>query len=196
VSTSCLTSDGARSVRARRVNADIRSCAFSAYNPSRLTGELAVSDAPKAIELTTQIIASYVGKNPIAVGDLPALIRAVYTAMDAGGETEAEPTPVALSRAEIRKSATPDGIRSFEDGKVYKSLKRHLSKKGLTPAGYRAKWGLPAEYKMVSEAYSAQRSALAKAVGLGRRAAAKAPEPATAAPPAKASRKKRAAKPS
>ena len=145
------------------------------------------------MELTTQIVASYVGRNPIAVGDLPALIKTVYEAMGACGEAEAEDEPAAmLSRAEIRKSVARDGIRSFEDGKVYTSLKRHLSTKGLTPAAYRAKWGLPAEYKMVSEAYSAQRSALARAIGLGRKPAAD-PEPAAAA---RAPRKPRAAKPS
>ena len=128
-----------------------------------------MSDAPSPIELTTQIVASYVGRNQIAVGDLPALIKSVYAAMGAGGEPEAEiKSVVALSRAEIRKSVRPDGIRSFEDGKVYKSLKRHLSTKGLTPAEYRAKWGLPAEYKMVSKAYRAQRCG----VGEGYRAGA------------------------
>jgi predicted transcriptional regulator len=159
-----------------------------------------LSDAPHPIELTTQIVTSYVGRNQIAVGDLPALIKSVYAAMGAGGEPEPEPQPaVVLSKAEIRKSVTPDGVRSFEDGKVYKSLKRHLSTKGLTPAQYRAKWGLPAEYKMVSEAYSEKRSAMARAFGLGRKAAAAAPEPTVAAPPAKsgkAPRKPRARKPS
>jgi predicted transcriptional regulator len=187
---------GSKAAAGVRAKAGSRRSGLSAYTLSRLTGELALSDAPNTMELTTQIVASYVGRNPIAVGDLPALIKTVYAAMGGGGETEAEPTPAALSRAEIRKSVTPDGIRSFEDGKVYKSLKRHLSTKGLTPAAYRAKWGLPADYKMVSEAYSAQRSALAKAVGLGRKAAAPAPEPAAAAPRAKAPRKPRAVKPS
>jgi predicted transcriptional regulator len=146
-----------------------------------------LSDAPNTMELTTQIVASYVGRNLIAVGDLPALIMSVYAAMGAGDGAETEAKPAAmLTKAEVRKSVTPDGIRSFEDGKVYKSLKRHLSTKGLTPAQYRAKWGLPAEYKMVSEAYTEKRSAMARAFGLGRKVAAAAPEATVAAPPAKA----------
>ncbi len=69
----------------------------------------------------------------------------------------------------IRKSITADHLISFEDGKRYKSLKRHLSVRfGLTPEAYCAKWGLPSDYPMVAPAYSATRSALAKAVGLGR----------------------------
>lgn len=68
---------------------------------------------------------------------------------------------------QIKDSIKPDGLVSFEDGKTYKSLKRHLHKHGLTPAEYRAKWGLPADYGMVSAEYSARRSELAKANGLG-----------------------------
>jgi predicted transcriptional regulator len=171
-----------RGARRRRDAGRVREAVLRHYNPSRLTGELALSDASNPIELTTQIVASYVGGNQIAVGDLPALIKSVYAAMGAGDEpdTDAEPA-VTLSRAEIRKSIRPEGIRSFEDGKVYKSLKRHLRAKGLNPAEYRAKWGLPADYKMVSEAYSEQRSAMAKALGLGRKTAAGAPKSATAA---------------
>jgi predicted transcriptional regulator len=76
----------------------------------------------------------------------------------------------------IKKSVTPDYIISLEDGRRYKSLKRHLTGRGLTPAEYRAKWGLPHDYPMVAANYAAQRSELAKAIGLGRKRAEPAPE--------------------
>jgi predicted transcriptional regulator len=71
------------------------------------------------------------------------------------------------SASEIRKSARPDGIVSFLDGKTYKTLKRHLTSHGLDPKAYRERYGLPADYPMVASAYAEQRSALAKAIGLG-----------------------------
>ena len=69
----------------------------------------------------------------------------------------------------IKKSVTPDYIISLEDGRQYKSLKRHLSSKGLTPEEYRTKWGLPSDYPMVAPSYSAKRSELAQSLGLGRK---------------------------
>jgi len=69
--------------------------------------------------------------------------------------------------AQIKKSITPDGLVSFEDGKSYKTLRRHLTIRGLTPEAYRAKYGLPVDYPMTAPSYSAQRSALAKSLGLG-----------------------------
>ena len=71
------------------------------------------------------------------------------------------------SAAQIRKSINPDGIVSFIDGKTYKTLKRHLTSRGLDPKSYRARYGLPADYPMVAPSYAAQRSALAKTIGLG-----------------------------
>lgn len=79
----------------------------------------------------------------------------------------AQPETVKATPKQIRDSIKLDGLVSFEDGKTYKSLKRHLHKYGLTPVEYRAKWGLPADYMMVSPEYSARRSELAKASGLG-----------------------------
>ncbi|MER9432558.1 MucR family transcriptional regulator [Mesorhizobium sp. M0408] len=142
------------------------------------------------IELTADVVSAYVSNNPIPVGDLPALIGQVHAALKgtAGGVSAEE--PVALTPAvPIRKSVTPDYIISLEDGKKFKSLKRHLSTHyGLTPDGYRAKWGLAADYPMVAPNYAAARSALAKTMGLGRKP--KAPEgPA----PTKRTRKKVAA---
>ena len=143
-------------------------------------------------ELTANIVAAYVTKNSVSTGDLPTLIQSVYTALGAAGS----PTPAAAelpkaTAAEIRKSRQPDYLTSFIDGKRYKSLKRHLGTNQMTPDDYRKRFGLPKDYPMVAEAYSAQRSALAKTLGLGRRAEAAAP-PEPPAPPAKA---KRAPKP-
>jgi predicted transcriptional regulator len=137
-----------------------------------------VSEAVTTIELTAEVVASYVGNHKVATSDLPALIRTVYRAF--GGESaEASCAGVReLTKAQVRKSVTPDKIISFEDGRSYTILRRHLAKYNLTPAAYRAKWGLPADYPMVAPAYREQRSALAKALGLGRKAAAPAPAPA------------------
>lgn len=87
------------------------------------------------------------------------------------GATEAAPIEAEIekpSAAQIRKSVTDDGIVSFIDGKTYKTLKRHLSTHGLDPRSYRERYGLPADYPMVAPSYAAQRSALAKQIGLGR----------------------------
>ena len=142
------------------------------------------------IELTAEVVSAYVSNNPVPVGDLPALIGQVHSALKstAGGVSVAEPE--ALKPAvPIRKSVMADYIICLEDGKKFKSLKRHLSTHyGLTPDEYRAKWGLPANYPMVAPNYAATRSALAKTMGLGR----KPKEPEKLAP-AKRTRKKVAA---
>ncbi|RVD39153.1 MucR family transcriptional regulator [Mesorhizobium sp. M4A.F.Ca.ET.020.02.1.1] len=142
------------------------------------------------IELTADVVSAYVSNNPVPVGDLPALIGQVHAALKgtAGGVSAAEPE--ALKPAvPIRKSVSADYIICLEDGKKFKSLKRHLSTHyGLTPDEYRAKWGLAADYPMVTPNYAAARSALAKTMGLGR----KPKEPETPLP-AKRTRKKVAA---
>ncbi|MER9895179.1 MucR family transcriptional regulator [Mesorhizobium sp. M0119] len=147
------------------------------------------------IELTADVVSAYVSNNPIPVGDLPALIGQVHAALKGTARGVSTEEPVALTPAvPIRKSVTPDYLISLEDGKKFKSLKRHLSTHyGLTPDGYRAKWGLPADYPMVAPNYAAARSSLAKTMGLGRKPKApeapEAPEPA----PTKRTRKKVAA---
>ncbi|MER8700374.1 MucR family transcriptional regulator [Mesorhizobium sp. M1273] len=142
------------------------------------------------IELTADVVSAYVSHNPVPVGDLPALIGQVHAALKGTVDNVSAEMPEALKPAvPIRKSVTPDYIISLEDGKKFKSLKRHLSTHyGLTPDEYRAKWGLPADYPMVAPNYAAARSALAKTMGLGRKP--KAPEPAA---PTKRTRKKVAA---
>jgi predicted transcriptional regulator len=144
------------------------------------------------VEMTTTIVSAYVGGNTVSQGEVADLIRNVHTALKQvqTGETEA-PVPVKAAPAvSIKKSITPDFLISLEDGRQFKSLKRYLSTKGMTPDQYRTKWGLPKDYPMVAPNYAASRSALAKAIGLGQggRAAAKAKpvaksKPAPAAAP-------------
>jgi predicted transcriptional regulator len=155
------------------------------------------------LELTATVVASYIGNHQVAASDLPALIRTVYAAFGDEPEATATAAPAGLTRTQIRKSVRPDAIVSFEDGRAYKLLRRHLTVLGLTPQSYREKWGLPADYPMVAPAYHERRSTLAKTIGLGRKPlapepASAPPEPAPAAPApaaAKRARKPRAAKP-
>ena len=131
------------------------------------------TDDSNLIKMAGDIVSAYVSNNPVPASELPALIRGVHAAISelAAGSviatdpaTEIEkPTP-----AQIRKSIRDDGIVSFIDGKAYKTLKRHLSANGLDPRSYRERFGLPADYPMVAPNYAAQRSALAKSIGLGR----------------------------
>ncbi|ACL62358.1 MucR family transcriptional regulator [Methylobacterium nodulans] len=123
--------------------------------------------ASRHIELVSDIVSAYVSNNNVPPAELPALIQGVYQSLGSLGKP-AEPEPVKLTPpVPIKKSVTPDHIISLEDGKPYKSLKRHLSGRGLTPEQYREKWGLPRDYPMVAPNYAAQRSELAKSLGLG-----------------------------
>ncbi|GLR45222.1 MucR family transcriptional regulator [Mesorhizobium amorphae] len=144
------------------------------------------------IELTADVVSAYVSNNPVPMGDLPALIGQVHEAFKGRASGFSAEEPVELKPAvPVRKSVTPDYIISLEDGKKFKSLKRHLSTYfGLTPEEYRAKWNLPADYPMVAPNYAAARSAMAKTMGLGRKP--KEPEIPKQAP-TKRSRKKVAA---
>ncbi|MGU3536338.1 MucR family transcriptional regulator [Methylobacterium sp. A54F] len=143
------------------------------------------TSSPNHVERTVDVVSAYVSNNSVPVADLPALIANVHDALRAlaagpavvEAETIEKPTP-----AQVRKSIKPDGLISFIDGKSYKTLKRHLTKHGLDPHGYRERYGLPADYPTTSANYSAQRSALAKSLGLGQPGRA-APEPEPAAEP-------------
>ena len=137
-------------------------------------------------DVTAQIVSAYVETNTLSASDLPDLIKSVYRTLSGVGEpaADAAPAPAKLTAAQIRKSITPDYLVSLEDGRRFKSMKRHLGLLGLSPEQYRAKWGLPKSYPMVAPSYSAARSALAKSIGLG----AKGRKPA---PIAKAARKAR-----
>ena len=121
------------------------------------------------IEMTVEVVAAYVTKNHVRAAELPDLISTIHASLSGMGSA---PEPVVVPAkleppVSIKKSLTDDYLISMEDGKRYKSLKRHLSKHGLTPAEYRGKWNLPHDYPMIAPAYSRQRSELAKSVGLG-----------------------------
>jgi predicted transcriptional regulator len=121
------------------------------------------------IDLAADIVAAYVSNNPVAAADLPALIGEIHAALgrvaNGGGTTPAEAPKPAVP---VKKSVTPDHIVCLEDGKKFKSLKRHLrTRYGLTPEQYREKWGLGADYPMVAPSYALARSQLAKQLGLG-----------------------------
>lgn len=121
------------------------------------------------IDLTADIVSAYVSNNIVAAAELPGLISEVYGALHSTSEGPPEPEPEPLKPAtSIRRSVTPDYIICLEDGKKFKSLKRHLrTHYNLTPEEYREKWGLPSDYPMVAPNYAAARSALAKKMGLG-----------------------------
>ena len=116
---------------------------------------------------TTQILASHLRNNSIALSDLPDAIKDVYRSLEtvSGGTSAQKDNHPAVS---IRRSVTPDYIVCLEDGKKLKMLKRHLrTAYNMTPEEYRQKWGLPADYPIVSPNYARQRSSLAKKIGLG-----------------------------
>ena len=121
------------------------------------------------IELTAEIVSAYVSNNTVPAGDLSSLINQVHAALTrvSSGQAElpSEPLKPAIS---VKKSIAPDYIVCLEDGKKFKSLKRHLrTHYDLSPEEYREKWSLPADYPMVAPNYAAARSQLAKQMGLG-----------------------------
>ncbi|MCJ2080284.1 MucR family transcriptional regulator [Methylobacterium sp. J-090] len=128
------------------------------------------------IDLAGDIVSAFVSNNSVPVADLPVLIRNVHAALSGLATGTAQPASQSAqdeaiekpTAAQIRKSLTPDGIVSFVDGKTYKTMKRHLTTNGFDPQSYRQRFGLPADYPMVAPNYAAQRSALAKSIGLGR----------------------------
>jgi predicted transcriptional regulator len=121
------------------------------------------------IDLAADIVSAYVSNNTVPAADLPALIASVHRALSNTIGVAPEPTPEPLKPAvNPKKSVFPDYIVCLEDGKKFKSLKRHLrTHYDLSPEEYREKWGLPADYPMVAPNYAAARSALAKKMGLG-----------------------------
>jgi predicted transcriptional regulator len=122
------------------------------------------------LELAIEIMAAFVANNSVARAELPALLEALHAAVkrladgrDVGPAVTDQPAPA----VSIRKSVTPDYLICLDDGLKFKSLRRHLGALGMTPEQYRAKWNLPSTYPMVASNYAAQRSALAKSIGLG-----------------------------
>jgi predicted transcriptional regulator len=136
-----------------------------------MDNEMTAADQ-NAVDLTADVVAAFVSNNSISATDLPGLIASIHAGIV--GLSAPAPAPEAekpVPAVPIKKSVTPDYIISLEDGRQYKSLKRHLTGRGLTPADYRAKWGLPRDYPMVAANYAARRSEMAKAIGLGRKPA-------------------------
>ncbi|HXV00822.1 MAG TPA: MucR family transcriptional regulator [Caulobacteraceae bacterium] len=128
-----------------------------------------MDDKAELIEMTAEIVAAYVENNNVPTGDLPALIQSVHralTSVAAGAEAvEAAPKEPAVP---VRRSITADYLICLEDGRKFKSLKRHLrTKYNMSPEDYRAKWGLAKDYPMVAPNYAKARSDLAKQMGLG-----------------------------
>jgi predicted transcriptional regulator len=120
------------------------------------------------VELTAEIISSYVANNVVSPAELPALIGSVHGALSGTSVPEAEVVEDLKPAVSIKKSITPDFLICLEDGKKFKSLKRHLrTHYDLSPEAYREKWGLPVDYPMVAPNYARARSQLAKKMGLG-----------------------------
>ena len=121
------------------------------------------------IDLTTTIVSAYVSNNPMPASELPALISQIHAALLRVSTGRAElPLEPAKPAVPVKKSMTADYLVCLEDGKRFKSLKRHLrTQYGMTPEQYRDKWGLPPDYPMVAPNYAVARSQLAKKMGLG-----------------------------
>ncbi|CAN7579221.1 MucR family transcriptional regulator [Mesorhizobium sp. LjNodule214] len=139
------------------------------------------------MSLTADIVAAFVQNNSVPVAGRPDLISSVNAALSNLDQPAFIEPPAQTPAVNPKRSVFPDFIVSLEDGRKFKSMKRHLGLLGMTPDQYRAKWGLPRDYPMVAPNYAAQRSELAKSIGLGRKPAAKA---ATKRAPAKKATKR------
>ncbi|HEY2659302.1 MAG TPA: MucR family transcriptional regulator [Caulobacteraceae bacterium] len=128
-----------------------------------------MDDKSEIIEMTADIVSAYVGNNSVSAADLPSLIQSIHRALS-GVTTAAEPVEAAPKEpaVPVKRSITPDHLVCLEDGRKFKSLKRHLrTKYNMSPEDYRTKWGLPKDYPMVAPNYAKARSDLAKQMGLG-----------------------------
>lgn len=136
--------------------------------------------AKELLGLSTMVVAAYVRHNSVPQADLTGLIEKTHAALlGLGQEPQAAAAPIEkpVPAIPIKKSVTPDAIYSLEDGKPFKSLKRHLrTAYNMSPDEYRAKWGLPADYPMVAPNYAEARSQMAKSLGLGRKMGQSAPQ--------------------
>ena len=128
-----------------------------------------MSDDNSYIELAADIVSAYVSNNSVPASELPALIAQIHGALsNLGGAMPQEPVEPQKPAISVKKSIAADYIVCLEDGKKFKSLKRHLrTQYNLSPEQYREKWGLPSDYPMVAPNYAAARSRLAKEMGLG-----------------------------
>jgi predicted transcriptional regulator len=127
-----------------------------------------MDDRSDLIAMTAGIVSAYVTSNAVPVSELPTLIRSVHRALSGTGGSEAPSASAREPAVSIKRSITPDYLVCLEDGRRFKSLKRHLrTQYDLSPEQYRAKWGLPKDYPMVAPNYAKARSELAKQMGLG-----------------------------
>src|SRR4051794_6859688 len=152
-------------------------------------------NTPNYIELAADLVSAFVSNNPVPAAELPTLIGAVHAALTKVANGTSEPAVEApkAPAVSVKKSVQPDYIVCLEDGKRFKSLKRHLrTVYDLTPDQYRVKWGLSADYPMTAPNYAAARSELAKQLGLGARRKKAEPLPAQPVAPARGRRKKAA----
>jgi predicted transcriptional regulator len=151
--------------------------------------------SPNYIELAADIVSAYVSNNSVPAADVPALLQSIYAALTKTEQgQEQEPQAELIPAVSVKKSLTPDYIVCLEDGKKFKSLKRHLrTTYDMTPEQYRAKWNLPSDYPMVAPNYAKARSELAKNFGLGQQRRKRAAPVETATEEAAPAKSKRAA---
>jgi predicted transcriptional regulator len=125
--------------------------------------------SPNFVELAADIVSAYVSNNSVASADLPVLLNTIYTALTQTTQGQShEPKAQSVPAVPVKKSVTSDYLICLDDGKKFKSLKRHLrTTYDMSPDQYRAKWGLPSDYPMVAPNYAKTRSELAKTMGLG-----------------------------
>ncbi len=143
-------------------------------NPLNDTGEHS-GGIDIVLEMTSEVVSAYVSNNPVSTNELPGLVGEVYSALaKASNLGNAQPAERAKPAVSIKKSINDDYLICLEDGKKFKSLKRHLrSHFDISPEEYREKWGLPMDYPMVAPNYAKARSRLAREMGLGRKAGTK-----------------------
>ena len=185
------TNDGILSIR---FHLSMFYASRSANSPPKEDNDVAEQTSTEThdlITMTADVVAAYVAQNTVPSAELPALIQQIHSTLQQVATGAHQPAEQPLTPAvPVKKSVTRDYIICLEDGKRFKSLKRHLrSSFNLSPEEYRKKWNLPYDYPMVAPNYAAARSDLAKNMGLGRRAAAIAaaqPEASAAVKPAKA----------
>lgn len=132
--------------------------------------EVTDQNAIELIELTADIVSAFVSNNSVPVSNLADLISTVHASLSSVGKDTPPPAEPLTPAVNPKRSITPDFLICLDDGKKFKSLKRHLGQLGMTPDEYRAKWNLPGDYLMVAPNYSEARSVLAKSIGLGRKA--------------------------
>lgn len=140
-----------------------------AVSQSEGNGQMEDETHAVLVELTARIVSAYVSNNNVQANELPQLISETHTALaQASGDAVTVKREELKPKVPVKRSVMPDYIICLEDGKKFKSLKRHLrTHYNLTPEEYRAKWGLPHDYPMVAPNYAKARSDLAKKMGLG-----------------------------